>query len=119
MAEEKETTMEKYTFGSDELKAKTKAPVFEVEGRILVKFEDKKPFVVEVQTNYDIFSRETKYGLKYYVPVIVKKQEFYWQCSSNTLDTLQDNAEHTNKFNVMLNVADKIYSIVPLIEEEE
>ena len=117
MAEVQET-LNKHKFGSNELKEQTKKAAFEIEGRTLFKFEDKKPYVVEVQTDLDILSRETKFGLKYYVPIIVKKEEFYWQCSSATLDTLMDNSELTNKFNVMLNTAEKKYSIVPLVDAE-
>lgn len=116
MAEEQ--TLEKFKFGSKELKEKTEKPAFIIEGRELFKFEDKKPYSVIVETEEEVLSRETKFGLKYYVAIIVKKEKYYWQCSGATLDTLMDNSELTNKFNVMLDTANKTYSIVPLVDAE-
>lgn len=113
-----EQPLEKFKFGSKELKEKTERPAFIIEGRELFKFEDKKPYVVEVETEEEVLSRETKFGLKYYVAIKVKGAQYFWQCSSMTLDTLMDSSELTNKFNVMLNSAEKKYSIVPLVDAE-
>jgi hypothetical protein len=111
-----EETLKKFTFDSENLKELLKAKEFLVEGLPLIKFEDKKPYMVEVMTDSEILSRNTEYGLKFYVKVKVKEKMYYWQMSRVTLKKIEEHIKDINKFNIMLDSANKTYSVVPLAE---
>lgn len=119
MTQEKETQQElsKFSFNDESLKEEVKAPAFTINDTPLYKFEDKKSVIIKVLTELEILSRETKYGLKYYIPMEVKGETYYWQSSAGTLKSILDGTEDgVEKFNIMLNSVEKKYSIIPMEE---
>lgn len=116
MSEEQKTLTEKtFSFDSEELKEEVKNE-FLINGTPLFKFEDKKGYSVKVLNDLEIVQRDTKFGIKYYIPIEINKEVFYWQASAKTLREILNGLETTVNFNVMLNSAEKTYNIIPVTD---
>lgn len=114
MSEDQKLTS--FGFDSQELKEEVKSD-FKINDTPIFKFEDKKGYNIEVMTNLKIEQAETKFGIKYYIPILINKEAYYWQASAKSLrEILAGVEEGAKEFTVMLNTADKAYSIIPKIE---
>jgi hypothetical protein len=106
-----------FGFKDEKLKEEVSKSNFEIDGVPKFTFEDKKSYVVNVDTSKEIKSMETQFGLKYYIPIEVKGESFYWQASAKSLREVLDGVEEgATQFNVRGNFAEKTYSIIPMID---
>lgn len=118
MTTETQKELKTFSFNDKTLKEEVKTQDFKINDTPLFKFEDKKGYIVKVLNELEIPTAETKFGIKYYIPIEIKKETYYWQSSANTLKQILDGVEDgVFKFNVMLNQSEKKYSIIPIEEE--
>lgn len=113
----KDQELTSYSFKDEKLKEAVHKSAFEINGVPKFTFEDKKSYIVNVDTSKEIKTMETQFGLKYYIPIEIKGESYFWQASAKTLREVLDGVgEGATQFNVRGNFAEKTYSIIPLID---